>query len=171
MSEAVRKAIELNSSHVGAWFPILTIVFYVAILSFKKTRLTKLEIYVTSLFALYLSIITDYILGMTFRFYEYYDSGGDIWTPLTVVPLYMLTNIVFLSFYPFTLSRWKKAIYISIWSLFATGWEWFAIQYTTFFTHLNWKLWYSALIYPLLYLMILGNLKLIRKYNSVDDTK
>ncbi|MBM7663312.1 hypothetical protein JOC85_004184 [Bacillus mesophilus] len=101
MSEAVRESIELTRYHWGAWYPFLTILIYVLILRFNNQRnLTKLELYITSLFALYLSIITDYILGINFRFYEYYDVGGDIWTAITVIPLYVLTNILYLNFYP-----------------------------------------------------------------------
>ncbi|WP_246943712.1 hypothetical protein [Bacillus pinisoli] len=170
MSEAVTNAIELNSSHIGAWFPFITILIYGVILLKINIKLTKLEMYLTSLFALYLSIITDYVLGMTFQFYEYFDQGGDIWTPITVIPLYVLTNLVFLNLYPFTSSQWKKWIYILVWSLYATVWEWFSVEYTSFFSHDNWKLWYSAVIYPFLYLLILGNLKFIRS-NQVGTKK
>ena len=133
MSEAVREAIQLSHYHLSAWYQLLTIFGYILILSYKKTmNLTKLEIYVSSLFALYLSIITDYLLGMTFHFYDYYDTGGDIWTPITVIPLYILTNIVFLNYYPFHSSTLKKCLYIFIWCVYAIAWERFAVTYTSF---------------------------------------
>ncbi|TXC92992.1 hypothetical protein FS935_02010 [Metabacillus litoralis] len=164
MSEAVREAIQLNHYHLSAWYPLLTIFGYILILSYKKTmNLTKLEIYVSSLFALYLSIITDYLLGMTFNFYDYYDTGGDIWTPITVIPLYILTNIVFLNYYPFHSSTLKKCLYIFIWCVYAIAWEWFAVTYTSFFNYKKWELWYSAFIYPFLYFLLLANIKLIRR--------
>jgi len=69
-------------------------------------------------------------------------------------------NAIFLNYYPFVKTKFYKCRYIIGWTAFCLVYEVAALR-SGFFYYTKWKLWYSALSYPILLLMVLGNYKLI----------
>lgn len=71
-------------------------------------------------------------------------------------------QFLFLNFYPFNKGLGRVVLYILGWTLFSIVFEWFVVN-TDFFYYNGWKLLYSALVYPIIFLILVSNLKLVRK--------
>ncbi|MFC0274705.1 CBO0543 family protein [Metabacillus herbersteinensis] len=71
-------------------------------------------------------------------------------------------NVVFLNYYPTDKNIRNKIIYIATWSVFAVVFEKFYLWSGTFYYN-GWKLWYSAILYPFLYLSLYLCLRYVRK--------
>ncbi|WP_456273671.1 CBO0543 family protein [Bacillus sp. AK031] len=128
----------------------------------KAKKLSKIEMYATSLFALVLQLLTDIFLEFKYELYWYFGKGVDAQTLFIVFGLYPQVNILFLNFFPLNRALSIKIIYISAWSAFALLFEW-VLVITGSFHHEQWKLWYSAPIYPLLYIILLVNFCLTKR--------
>jgi len=124
-------------------------------------RISFFEMYTTSLFSTVLQLITDIYLEFKFNLYWYFNPGIDYITLWVVFWIYPSVNIIFLNFYPASKKFSTSLYYILGWTLFALAYEWTALN-TGFFHYNGWKLWYSALIYPVLYSLLLINWKIIR---------
>ncbi|PGT79782.1 CBO0543 family protein [Bacillus sp. AFS040349] len=125
-------------------------------------RLSKIEMYSTSLFALLWGHVVDMALDLKLTLYYYYKKGlqwVDFMVPFLIYPS---ITILFLNFYPYNKANKSKIFYILGWSIFSITFE-AIVDNTGFFTHVKWKLWHSAFIYPLLFIILLWHLKLIRK--------
>ncbi|WP_425435935.1 CBO0543 family protein [Metabacillus halosaccharovorans] len=118
--------------------------------------------YTTSLFSTVLQLITDIYLEFKHNFYWYFSPGVDYITLWVVFWIYPSVNIIFLNFYPTNKKFSTSVYYILGWTLFALVYEWFAVN-SSLFQYNGWKLWYSALIYPFLYLLLYINWKIIRR--------
>lgn len=132
---------------------------------FMKKRLTKMEIYATTVFALLFGIITDVVLDLHYNVYGYFDKGFQ-WKKLLALFMYFpAINLLFLNHYPINKSVSKKLTYYLAWTSFSTTFEWLS-QKTYFFYYNGWKLWYSGLLYPFIFLTLFINLKFIRRINN-----
>lgn len=128
----------------------------------SKKRLSKLEILSTLLFAVILAFTTDNILAIKYHLYGYFGPEDVAYKDFIItLGLYPVINILFLNYYPLKKPFMLQVIYLLIWSFFALGYEWLAVQ-TGLFYHSGWKFWYSVPSYPLLFLILLGNLRFIR---------
>lgn len=147
---------------------ILVFVFFTFLILYAfymRKRLTKMEIYATTVFALLFGLTTDVVLDLHYNIYGYFDKGFQ-WKKLLAVFMYFpATNLLFLNFYPFNKSVLKKLLYLLIWASFSVTFEWLSVQ-TYFFYYNGWKLWYSGLLYPFIFLILLINLKLIQRINK-----
>ncbi|WP_369009376.1 CBO0543 family protein [Desertibacillus haloalkaliphilus] len=131
-------------------------------------KISFFEMYTTSLFSTVLQLITDVYLEFKYRLYWYFSPGVDFITLWVVFVIFPAVNIMFLNFYPQNSKPLVKVFYILGWSTFAVAYEWIAVQ-TELFHYNGWKLIYSIPIYPLLFILILLNWKLIRKLNSTAN--
>ncbi|QNF30086.1 MULTISPECIES: CBO0543 family protein [Metabacillus] len=130
-------------------------------------KMTYFEMYTTSLFSTVLQLITDIYLEFKFHLYWYFSPEVDNETLWFVFWIYPAVNIIFLNFYPIGTSLLRKQlIYILGWSTFAIAYEWTAVQ-TGIFQYNGWKLWYSMLIYPLLYILLFINWSIIKKLHRL----
>lgn len=125
-------------------------------------KLSKVEIYATSFFAYAYGVTVDMVLDLHYDLYGYFEKGFQ-WLGLLALFLYFpAISVLFLNLYPFNSKVIKKIFYIFIWTVFSLFFEWFCV-YSKFFYYNGWKLWYSAICYPIIFLMLLINLKLVRK--------
>ena len=151
---------------MGLW--ILVFVFFAFLnlwIFLIRKRLTKMEIYATSVFAIFFGLITDVILDLHYNIYGYFDKGFQ-WKKLLAIFMYFpATNLLFLNYFPFNKNRLKKLSYLLFWTLFSITFEWFSRK-TYFFYYNGWKLWYSTLLYPFIFLILLINLKFIQRINN-----
>lgn len=141
---------------------ILIIFIILAITSFYiPKRIGKIEIYATSFFAYAYGITTDMVLDLHYNLYGYFQEGFQ-WSGLFGVILYFpLVSFCFLNFYPAENKLIKKATYLLFWCIFSIIFEWICVQ-TEFFYYNGWKLWYSALLYPLIFSVLIYNLKWVQ---------
>jgi len=128
---------------------------------FIPKRLSKAEMYITSLYSLVWGHVIDMALDFKLTLYYYFDKSiqwSDFLVPFLIYPS---ITILFLNYYPFEKRNKYKISYIIGWSIFSVIFEWFSEQ-TDFFTHVKWKLWHSAFLYPFLFLILLWHLKLCK---------
>ena len=134
---------------------------------FVPKRLSKIEMYSTSLFGLLWGHVVDMALDLKLKIYYYFDKGlqwADFLVPFLIYPS---ITILFLNYYPFAKGKKMKFYYILGWSTFSIIFEWLS-ELTGFFTHVEWKLWHSALVYPILFLILIGHLMIIKKLLNED---
>jgi hypothetical protein len=129
---------------------------------FMPKKLTIIENYTTSLFALLLGINVDMILNLKYKLYGYFGPGFQ-WLGLIGEFLYFIpVSVLFLNLYPYT-SRYKvKVMYILMWSAISTLIEWL-VEKTEFFNHHGWKLSYSAFAYPIVFGILIFHLWIVKK--------
>jgi len=128
-------------------------------------KLSKIEIYATSFFAFTYGVTVDMILDLHFDLYGYFEEGFQ-WLGLIAIFLYFPSiSVLFLNLYPIKSNKRKKVLYILGWTVFSIIFEWFCLH-TRFYYYNGWKLWYSALAYPIIFSILLFNLLLIRRLNS-----
>ncbi|WP_375709756.1 CBO0543 family protein [Mesobacillus foraminis] len=124
-----------------------------------------MEIYATTVFALLFGVTTDVVLDLHYNMYGYFDKGFQ-WKKLLALFMYFpATNLLFLNSYPFHKSVLEKLLYVLLWTSISITFEWLSVQ-TYFFYYNGWKLWYSGLLYPFIFLILLINLKFIQRINN-----
>lgn len=128
-------------------------------------RLSRVEIYATSLFALVLQSTTDVYLDLGYDLYGYFNRGPDILTMLPVFGIYPALGTIFLNYYPYRGNACSKGLYILGWTLFSVVYERTAIHAGWFYFN-GWTSLYSAVAYPLIYLILARNLRLLRKLEN-----
>ncbi|GKU81861.1 hypothetical protein [Niallia sp. NCCP-28] len=125
-------------------------------------RISMIEIYATSFFAYSFGITTDIILNFKYDWYGYGEEGAQIYTTICLILVYFSINILYLNFFPFSLKALHKTLYILLWTLLSIAYEAF-IVHTHMFYYNEWKLWYSAILYPIIFSILIGNLILVKK--------
>lgn len=154
----------------GVFMWILVYIFFILaiiIIYFIPKRLSKIEIYATTFFALFAGVTTDEILDIHYNLYGYFHEGFQ-WRGLIGSFLYFIpTSILFLNYFPLGRSILKKVMYILGCSIISVAIEWVVLQ-TEFFYHNGWKIWYSGLLYPLIYSMLIVNFCLVKKLSKQE---
>lgn len=148
---------------MGLSFHLLAsiILFNAAALLIPK-KLNRIEHYATTLFSLLLVLVTDITLNLKYDLYGYWGSGVDWIGYLAIYGIYPAVNVLFLNLFPYRQSLAAKSLYVAGWWLFAVGYEYSAVRADWFYYN-GWKLTYSTLIYPFLYMMLLWNLYWVRR--------
>ncbi|MEK1833399.1 CBO0543 family protein, partial [Priestia megaterium] len=104
----------------------------------------------------------DVILDLHYNLYGYFQEGFQWLSLLAIIMYFPSISFLFLNFYPFTKNSRKKLGYILSWTIFSVVFEWFAVK-TDFFYYNGWGLLYSAMVYPVIFLVLLVNVKIVRK--------
>lgn len=143
-------------------FLIASIVIYNGIAFFMPKRISKLEVFASSLFALFLEYLANYIFDFIEKMYGYFQPGIDLLSFIVVLGIYPAINTIFLNYYPYKGKLQSKLIYILGFSLYSLFYEWLSIK-SKYFYHDGWSLWASLFTYPIIFGIIILNLKLIRK--------
>ncbi|WP_010098645.1 CBO0543 family protein [Ornithinibacillus scapharcae] len=146
-------------------FALISAFLFTAIAYLIRKRITYVEMYTTSLFSIVFQLIVDMILEFKYNYYGYFEYGVDYLTFIVIFLIYPPLNIIYLNYFPLENSHWKKLLYIILWCAFSIGYEYLSVRYG-FFYYENWKLWYSAIIYPFVYLIITLNFLLTKKLLS-----
>lgn len=142
-------------------FAIISIIVFNSIAFFMHKHISRVEIYATSLFALFLEYLANYIFDFILKIYGYFKPGIDVKTFIIVVGIYPAINTIFLNYFPYKRKGLTKFIYILGASLFSLLYEWLSLK-SKYFYHNGWNLWLSAISYPVLFGIITLNLKFIR---------
>lgn len=134
-------------------------------------RLAKSHIVHICVFIILFHLSVDLFLSVKYGAYWYFDRGLQ-W--LDVLPVALLSPpaaLLFLNGYPTQSSRFKRVLYILLWSLIITVFEALTMLPGPwgFFHHGWWKLTYSALVYPILFCIILLYYKWIRGIDEKES--
>lgn len=136
-------------------------IFNLAAILIPK-KLNKIEIFATSFFAFTYGVTVDMILDLHYNLYGYFEKGFQ-WLGLLAIFMYFPSiSVLFLNLYPLNSNKVKKILYILAWTVFSLAFEWFCLH-TKFYYNNGWKLWYSAIAYPIIFLILLLNLKFVRR--------
>ncbi|MDC7771708.1 hypothetical protein POL88_22450 [Priestia megaterium] len=149
---------------------ILTAVISILSVLVMPKRISWIEIYTTSLFVMFLGSVADIYLDVKYDLYGFFTKGVDFEYLLIFIFVYPATNSVFLNFYPQSKSLAKKALYITVWVILTTLFEYISAQ-TEVFYYNEWKTLYSLFCYPFLYIAMVLNLKMIRRLQIIDKQK
>ncbi|WP_449620450.1 CBO0543 family protein [Robertmurraya sp. Marseille-Q9965] len=148
---------------------IFSVIAFCAIAIFVPKRISGIEIVTTTLFALYLETMTNVFLDIKYHLYGYFTQGVNWKTLLYAIFIYGPVSIVFLNYFPYKKKFKSKIIYIAAWSIFAYVYEILFLWSGTFYYH-GWKFWYSVILYPILYVILVAFHKyvkrLLRKYQQ-----
>jgi hypothetical protein len=148
---------------------LATVISILSVLVMPK-RISWIEMYTTSLFVMFLGSVADVYLDVKYDLYGFFTKGVDFEYLLIFIFIYPATNSVFLNFYPQSKSLAKKALYITVWVILTTLFEYISAQ-TEVFYYNEWKTLYSFFCYPFLYIAMVLNLKMIRRLQIIDRQK
>lgn len=153
------------------WSLVLLFFFIIIIIAYLvPKRLSKIELYTTSLFALVFGINVDMVLNFKYHLYGYFGKGFQ-WLGFVGEFLYFIpVSILFLNFYPFKGTNQKKLFYILAWSAGSSIIEYF-VEMTHFFNYTGWKLWYSIILYPFIFLILVTHLRVVRRLINMDGNR
>lgn len=141
---------------------LISIVIFNVFAYFMPKRMTKLEMYTTSLFSAFFQLIVDIYLDLKYHLYGYFGEGVDNETILVILGVFPAVNIIILNYFPYGKELKKQSYYILLWSLFLLFYEWGAVKLGYFYYN-GWKLWYSALCYPPILAILGWQLNWLRK--------
>ncbi|RDU35976.1 hypothetical protein DRW41_15390 [Neobacillus piezotolerans] len=133
-------------------------------------RLSVMEMYTTSLFASLFGVVTDLFLGVKLNLYGYLNKRVDWEYFLILLFVYPAANILYLNFYPHSGGVLKKALYIILSTCIVGLMEYISIQ-TNVFNYRGWNIWYSLIAYPIIFIILALNLKVIRKMSKRPETR
>lgn len=139
-------------------------VFYSAAIFIPK-NISWIEIYGTILITIVLHLLIDSFLDLKYNLYGYFDKGVEFRTLLFTFGIYPAVNIVIVNLYPLIRGPLSKIIYILIVTTFALTYE-VALIHVDIFYHNEWQLWYSAVIYPFLLILLFLNRRLLKHITS-----
>ncbi|MHB8076016.1 CBO0543 family protein [Desulfosporosinus fructosivorans] len=147
---------------VGLIFVITSVLLLNVIAIIIQKKITMIEVYTTSLFVLTLGLTTDIIFDLKYNFYGHFNKGPDLLGLLAIFGIYPSANIIMLNYFPYHKHLKVKILYILIASGAYLFYEWLSLK-SGYFYYTVWKLWYSALCYPVLISILALNLTIIKK--------
>lgn len=141
---------------------ISVILFNVIALKMNKIPTTNRIVHIW-LFTITLQLLFDLVIEFKYQAYWYFGKDIDwVGMPAHII-LIPPVNIMLLSWFPFKAPYFKKAIYISCWTIVSILYEAVSLlpEPWGFFHFGWWKLWYDLIIVPILILILLGYYKWI----------
>ncbi|WP_052345876.1 CBO0543 family protein [Paucisalibacillus sp. EB02] len=148
-------------------FALISAFIFMVVAYLIPKRLSYVEMYTAILFSCVFQLIVDILLEFKYGLYGYFDKGVDYRTFVFIFMVYPPLTIIFLNYFPIGKGSVILSMYFLGWVIFAIVYEFFAVQAGAFYYE-NWKLWYSAVIYPFVYLLISLNFLFIRKLIAQD---
>ncbi|MBP1948648.1 CBO0543 family protein [Virgibacillus litoralis] len=136
-------------------------VFNLAAILIPK-NISWIEIYGTILISIVLHLLIDTFLDLKYDLYGYFDKGVDFKTLIFTFGIYPAVNIIIVNLYPLVHGILSKSLYILILTIFALSYE-VALLNVNIFYHNEWRLWYSAIVYPFLLILLFLNRKLLKR--------
>jgi hypothetical protein len=149
---------------------ITSAILFPLIVFFMPKRIPRIDLYATTGMATYFQLLTDVFLHIELNWYGYFQQyPRSEWETLWLVPIYLSITPLFLNFYPYKRTKIVIITYIIGWSIFATVYEWL-LDITGVFYHNQWKLYHSAIAYPILFFLLRLQLSFV-KWLNLKDTK
>lgn len=141
---------------------LVSVAIFNLIAYFMPKRMTKLEMYTTSLFSAFFQVMVDVYLDLKYDLYGYFEKGVQFRTSFVIFGIFPAVNIIILNYFPFHDDVKRKGIYILAWTVFLLFYEWGSVK-SGYFYYNGWKLWYSALCYPTILTILAWQLAWLRR--------
>lgn len=152
----------------------MTIVLLNLIAFFIPKTLPRWQLYATSVFAVMFQLSVDTFFDLKLNLYGYFKKGVDNLGFIYEYGIFPAVSILFLTGWIWSSKKGLSAKigYLIVSTLFATTFEHFAVQ-SNWFYYNGWKLWYSFIEYPILFLILISNLRILEwlhKRGRVPET-
>lgn len=144
---------------------LLAIIVFNVVAFATNKRLTKNQIVHIWTFTIVFQMFFDGYIDHKYQGYWYFNKEIGLLDFLPVTVLVPPVNMMFLNWFPFKSTLFKKVFYFLCWWVSIVIYEVIALlpEPWGYFNYGWWKLWYSILIDPILLLILLYYYKLIRK--------
>lgn len=144
---------------------IFAIILFNVVAFTTNKRLTKNQIIHIWAFTIVLQMFFDGYIDHKYHGYWYFDQEIGLLDFLPVTVLVPSVNMMFLNWYPFHSSLFKKALYYLYWLIAILIYEVIALlpEPWGYFRYGWWNLWYSLLIDPFLLIILVVYYKWICK--------
>lgn len=133
---------------------LITVLIFNFISFIIPKKMSAIEILSTTLFATFLQLNTDIFLDLKYDLYGYFKKGVDWGGMIYIVGIFPAVNVIFLNYFPYQKRLFHKILYIFGCTVLALLFELLFLWSGTFY-YSGWKLWYSAILYPFLYLTLI----------------
>lgn len=143
----------------------MSVAFFNLAVLYVPKRISWMEIYGTILVSIVLHLIIDSFLDIKYNLYGYFDEGVNFKTLIFTFGVYPAINVLIVNFYSTLHLLLSKILFILILIILALSYE-IALINAGIFYHNDWQIWYSALIYPILLIIILRNWRFITYINK-----
>lgn len=150
---------------------VTTLIIYPIVIHMEK-HLSLSETYMTVVFGLFVQTLVDTFASFQLKAWGFFEVEKaelkSLWIILAIYPIFA-TMII--NWFPYRASWWKKILYLLAWSTFSTCYEWLTIRVGIMW-HMNWNLFYSFLLYPFIYYLLIVHVRVFRwmqNYNSRTD--
>ncbi|MFP5114121.1 CBO0543 family protein [Bacillaceae bacterium C204] len=126
-----------------------------------KKKLRPIEYYASIFWGLFTAELADRFTDKYNMYYFFNPYFVEAKSLLVILGIYPAATMLMINWYPFNCPLKNKFYYIICWSIFSILYEWLCLK-MGLLHHKNWNMWLSAISYPFLYALLIGNLKLIR---------
>ncbi|MGI8386468.1 hypothetical protein [Robertmurraya sp. P23] len=147
---------------------IIAIILFNLIAFKTNKRLTANQIVHIWVFTIAFQVGFDLFVEFKYHGYWYFNKGIDWVGLLPHTVLIPPVNMMFLNWFPFKKSVWKRFIYIFFWVIGILIYESITLlpEPWGYFHYGWWKLWHAAIVDPVLLLILLGYYNWVRKLES-----
>ncbi|MBP1934856.1 hypothetical protein J2Z37_004876 [Ammoniphilus resinae] len=147
------------------WFPYTILIINLLIIWFMPKRIAKQEIYILWFALAAIALYTDVLFGVVLDLFDYGKSPKVVFLELPIEALLPPSfGIIFLNYMP--KDRMKYLRYMICWVVFSTFFEWITVC-IDYLSYKGWKLWYSAVIYTIVFIFIRWHYYFIRRVLKV----
>ncbi len=149
---------------------MIAVVIFNLIFWGSKKRLTKIQMVQVWLFTVLFQLVFDLFVSLKYSGYWYFTKEVD-WAS---IPAYVFlvppVNLLFLNRYPFKLGLLKQAIYIIGFHIFVLMYELVTLlpEPWGYFHYGWWNFWYSVVLNPILFIILIGFYKWILKLEMIS---
>lgn len=142
------------------WTTIVLLNFFAYII---PKHLPRWQLYSTSIFAVMLQQSIDVYFDLKWDLYGYFNKGVDTLGFVVEYGIFPAVNMIFLNFWVIRKGFQAKLGYLLACCCIAIVYEFMALK-SGYFYYNGWKLIYSMIQYPILFLILVGNLRLIQHF-------
>ncbi|MED4226995.1 hypothetical protein [Neobacillus cucumis] len=151
---------------------IISILLFNFIAFKTNKRLSKNQIIHIWTFTIAFQVTFDVIVEFHYHAYEYFGKGFD-WESLPAHTILLPpVNMMFLNWYPFTYTVFKRIRYFVYWTISILLYEVFTTlpEPWGYFKYGWWNLWHSAIVDPVLLFILLKYYKWIYSVENTNAT-
>ena len=143
-------------------FGLIAAVILFNFIAFKTNKtLTRGQVAHIFMFTTTFQVTFDLYIDLKYEGYWYFTKNVD-WLSLPAHSILLPpVNMMFLNWYPFKESLWRKAFYLLSWVILLLLYEWITLlpEPYGYFDYGWWDIWHSAVVDPILLLILLWYFK------------
>jgi hypothetical protein len=141
---------------------LLTILLFNTIVILMRKRLKTSELYTTVIFSLVVVLLTDTYASFSFKAWGFFKKEETEFSVLLIIlGIYPAAATMIINWYPYKSVWWLKFCYLMGWTFFSTAYEWLTLKVGILW-HSNWNLFYSFVLYPFIYYLLILHLRIYR---------